>query len=483
MKRINIFSLLLAGFLIAGTGCKKFLDVNKDPNHPLTVSESLVLGPVELTTGTLVVGGFAGTTTAYWMQQLSQNQQAPNVETYLIQAIDPDNTWSFYLYPNIFENLDVMIKEAESQGHHEYVVIGKALFAYNMAITTDLWGSVPFSQALQPTAVPKPKYDSQEDIYKGIQSMLDSALYYISQPASAIAPSTDDFIYGGVMDQWKKFIYTLKARYALRLTKAPGHTAAAQADEALADLANGFGSNADNAAISYPGSAQAENPWYENTLPGAGGVVMAKSFMDSLIFRNDPRLPVIAAKGKNGTYNGRASGADPALSPDPDVFSSINTFYGGYQPTDENNTDGTKAPLFLATYSEALFIKAEATFIKSGAAAAAPIYKAAIVSHMNLLGITNPTVQDNYYNSRPALTDANALQQIISEKYVADFLSLETYNDWRRTGFPVLTKAQNSYNGTDIPRRWPYSFTELLTNAQPEQTGVTLASRVWWDAQ
>ncbi|MDQ2720487.1 MAG: hypothetical protein M3Z26_12125 [Bacteroidota bacterium] len=31
-----------------------------------------------------------------------------------------------------------------------------------------------------------------------------------------------------------------------------------------------------------------------------------------------------------------------------------------------------------------------------------------------------------------------------------------------------------------IPRRWPYSSTEILTNPQPEQS-VTTADRVWWD--
>ncbi|HEX9510499.1 MAG TPA: SusD/RagB family nutrient-binding outer membrane lipoprotein [Puia sp.] len=478
MKKNKIAFLLLAATILAGTGCKKFLDINKDPNNPLTVPESLILTPVEVTTGTQVVGGFYGTTSAYWMQQLSLNQPPPNAETYLILPADVDNTWSFYLYPNTFESLNVMINQAEAAGHNQYAAIGKALFAYNMAITTDLWGSVPFSQALQVTKYAAPKYDNQEAIYQGIQSMLDSALYYISQPASAVAPGSDDFIYSGDMGKWSKFIYMLKARYYLRLTKAPGHTKAAQADSALAALQNGFGSNSDNASVAYSGSAQAESPWYENTLPGAGGVVLAQSFIDSLISRNDPRLPILADTGANGNYVGRPSGANAA--PDPTVFSSLNTFYGGYLPL-ENNTSGSAAPLHLATYAEQLFIQAEATFYKSGATAAQPIYQAAIGAHMDMLGVST-TAKTVYIASRPLLTAANAIQQIITEKYMADFLSPETYNDWRRTGFPNLTLAQNAYVNY-IPRRWPYSSTEILSNPQPEQKGVTTASRVWWDAQ
>ncbi|MGI8952147.1 MAG: SusD/RagB family nutrient-binding outer membrane lipoprotein [Chitinophagaceae bacterium] len=466
MKKNSAF-LILAFILFSAAGCKKYLDINKDPNNPLQVSESLILTPVEITTSTEIVGGFNGTVAAYWMQQLSLNQPSPDIENYRILPADVDNTWSFFLYPNIFENLNVMIMQAEAAGHYQYAAIGKTLFAFNMAITTDVWNDVPYSQALQIPQILNPKYDSQETIYNGIQNMLDSALYYVDQTPSAVAPSSDDFIYSGDMSEWKKFIYMLKARFYLRLTKAPGHTAAAQADSALAALQNGFTSNDDNAEVPYTGAAQDESPWYENTLPGAGGVVMAASFIDSLIARNDPRLPVIATTGSDGNYVGRVSGSEPV--PDPTTFSQVNAFYAGIN-----------SPLFLATYSEALFIKAEATFITQGATAAEPVYQAGIASHMSLLGISQAN-QTTYIDSRPLLTSANALNQIITEKYVADFLSIETYNDWRRTGYPTLSLAQNPYVNF-IPRRWPYSSTEILTNPQPQQT-ATVADRVWWDAQ
>jgi hypothetical protein len=477
MKKNIVITAIMFCVVTMGIGCKKFLNVNHNPNNPTSVSESLQLGPIEKTTSGDIVGGFAGTTTAYWMQQLSINQPSPDAENYEIFPADVDNTWSFYLYPAIFENLKVMIAQAESAQHYQYAAIGKTLFAYNLAITTDLWNDIPYSEALNVDST-KPKYDSQESIYNSIQSLLDSALYYTNQTPSAVAPGNDDFIYGGDMSEWQKFIYTLKARFYLRLTKAPGRTASLQADSALAALQNAFASNNDNAAVAYTGSSNDENPWYANTLPGAGGVVMAASFMDSLIARNDPRLPVIAAPGSGGNYSGRQTGADP--DPDYTIYSTVNTFYGGSLPLDPNNTAGASAPLFLATYSEALFIEAEATFIKQGASAAQPIYDSAIASHMSLLGI-GTAAQAAYIASRPLLTVSNAIQQIITEKYVADFLSLETYNDWRRTGFPVLTLAQNPYVNF-IPRRWPYSSTEILTNPQPQQS-ATIADRVWWDAQ
>ncbi|MDR0793741.1 MAG: SusD/RagB family nutrient-binding outer membrane lipoprotein, partial [Chitinophagaceae bacterium] len=441
MRKIYIIVILLTSTVVL-SNCKKFLDVNTDPNHPLSVSESLVLPPVEVTLSTGIIGGLNGTTCAYWMQHISQNQLAPNMETYRIQPTDVDGIWSYSLYPNMMENLYNMINQAEAANHFQYAAIGKTLMAYSLSIATDFWGDVPYSQGLDILSNLKPAYDSQESIYGSMQNLLDSAIYYAKQTPSKIAPGSDDFIYGGDMGQWTKLMYFLKARYYLRLSNAPGRTASVQADSALTALANAFTSNDDNCFVPYTGAAGGQSPWYQNTLPGAGGVVLAASFIDSLVARKDPRLQILADTSDLGTYSGRPSGAEP--NPDPNAYSSINTFYGGYLPEDPNNSLGAAANLYLAAYTEQLFIQAEATFYKSGVAAAVPIYKSAIQAHMNMLGISS-SAQTVYINSRPPLTAANAVQQIISEKYIAGFLGIEPYNDWRRTGYPVLTLAQNAF--------------------------------------
>jgi len=477
MKKNITIAIALFCMIAIGEGCKKFLDVNKDPNHTVSVGESLQLGPIEKTMAGNTVAGECAAAATYWTQQVSINQPPPTLETYEIFPADVDGTWSYAVYPNIFENLKIMIAQAEAAGHNQYVAIGKTLYAFNLAVTTDFWNDIPYSQANSP-AYTKPKYDSQESIYHAIQSLLDSALIYVARPASAVAPSTDDFIYGGDMGKWKRFIYTLKARYYLRLSKAPGRTATAQADSALVALQNGFAANSDNATIAYAGSANDQNPWYGGTLPGAGGVVIAKFLVDGLIANSDPRLPVIANVNSGGTYSGRASGADPV--PDYTVYSTIGSFFGGSLPLDPNNVSGASASLIVSTYSEALFIKAEATFIKQGAAAAEPVYQAAIASDLSLLGVSTAD-QATYLGSRPVLTAGNGLQQIMYEKYVTDFLSIEAYDDWRRTGFPVLSLAQNAFVQY-IPRRFPYPSSELLANPQPQQS-ATIADRVWWDAQ
>jgi hypothetical protein len=78
-------------------------------------------------------------------------------------------------------------------------------------------------------------------------------------------------------------------------------------------------------------------------------------------------------------------------------------------------------------------------------------------------------------------TNANALQAIMYEKYVANYLSLESYNDWRRTGIPTLTIAENAITNA-IPQRWPYPSSERTNNPQPQhETPIT--ENVWWDTK
>ena len=479
MKKNIKITLAVLSMALIGTGCKKFLDVNKNPNNPTTVNESLLLGPIIKTMAGNTVVGEAGSAATYWTQQVSINQPAPDLESYELFPEDVNNMWTYALYPNIFENLKVMIDQAEAAHHNQYVAIGKTLFAYNLAVATDFWNDVPYSQALD-IKITKPKYDSQAAIYNSVQKLLDSAIYYAGLPKSTAAvPGSDDFIYQGDMGAWTKFMYMLKARFYMRLTAAPGRTAAAQADSALTALASGFASNADNATILYAGSSNDQNPWFSGTEPGAGGVVLAKYLVDKLSDAKnpDPRLPIIANKNTSGVYVGRPSGAVP--DPDYTVFSTIGTFFGGVDPINTGNTAGEGAPLLVATYSEALFLKAEATLITSGALAAQPVYKSAVLANMTQLGVDGST----YYGNLPLLSaeGVDAEGQIIGQKYIADFLSVEAYNDWRRTGYPSIPLAQNPYVNY-IPRRFPYASTELLANPQPQQSATT-KDHVWWDTR
>jgi hypothetical protein len=265
------------------------------------------------------------------------------------------------------------------------------------------------------------------------------------------------------MSQWLKLAYTLKARYFMHLTKAPGHTAAVQADSALAALSHGMLADSNDFKFPYAGAAGGENPWYY-AFGQVSTAVLCSTFVDSLQVRNDPRLSkMVKPTVAGGIYKGRTIGTP------------LGTLDDYSYPTDY--FAGADAYNYIVNYSEAQFLAAEATFIKSGAAAAEPIYQAAVTNHMKKLGVAQGDIT-TYLASRGALTAGNALQRIMEEKSIANFLNEENFTDWRRTGFPLLTKVQGALS--DIPRRLLYPQSEILTNAQPQQS-ATLTDRVWWD--
>ena len=477
MKNKIIYGLFFMIVLFTAVSCKKFLDVNKDPNNPTAATENLLLPPLITDIATTVAGGsFSNANTsgiaeinAYWMQQLSFNQPLPQFESYKFSTADAEYTWG-EMYINIMQNLKRLGDAAKTNGNHSYGVISKVLTAYTLGVTTDMWGDVPFTKAFEGA---QPTYDKQEDIYKTMETMLDDAIAENELEPGNLTPGTDDFLYQGDMTKWEKFAYALKARNYIHLTKAPGHTAAAQATLALSALDHAFTGTGDEAvATFYANAANHENPWYKNTELGAGGVVLCKTTVDALIARADPRLPVIANKGSLNTYLGRESSSD--VVPDVTIFSTVGDYYAG-----------AAAPLAILSYSELEFIKAEATFIASGAAAAQPIYQQAIKNNMEKMGLDPAgAAVTNYLTARGTLTDANALQRIMEEKSIADFLSVENFNDWRRTGFPALTIVANPQAGvTTIPRKYMYSQQEISTNPQPENTNTKITDRVWWDTE
>ncbi len=473
MKKIFLSTVLLAGLL--GTGCKKYIDVNQDPNRPADVPEKLLLGPIEFNIANSITAGSDNgvqwpTLTNFLMQTIALNQAIPNFGTYQITSSDANSSWSV-TYSTVLQNLRILTSKAEANGSYNYTAIARILTALTLGIATDAWGDIPYTEALKGTSVLNPKYDKQEDIYKTIQSLLDQAIVDIDKNV-ALKPGTEDFCYysstlkGSDMAKWKRLAYTLKARYYMHLTKAPGYTAATQADLALTALASGLTSNADDAKFPYTGAAGFESRWNLVMKP-VSTIVMAKTIVDTLVNRNDPRLPMLIALSATGSvYRGREIGYVGAL-PNINTFSTLGNFYGA-----------AGSPGYVFNYTEALFLKAEATLIKSGFAAAQPIYVEAVKASLTKMGVA--TADQNTYlaSYRGTLTAANALQRIMEEKSIANFLSVENYNDWRRTGFPTVPLPPNALSAT--PRRFLYPQSEMNTNPQ-EAHAAKLTDKVWWD--
>jgi len=447
---------------MAAGGCKKYLDVNTDPNNPVDVQPALILAPVELNISDNVYGGNASTILQNFVQGIAPNQANPGLWNYQLFNNTTDGDWSV-VYTTCLQNLKNLNEKAEKTGSYNYAGIAKILSAYTLAYATDTWGDIPYSQAFQGSSKFTPVYDKQEDIYKAIQALLSAAIADIGKN-STVLPKGDDYFYGGTMIKWKRLAWMLKARYFMHLSKAPGYTASVQADSVLAALAGGMTANTDDLDFVYTGAAGSENIW-NLTFSPVTTYVLNSTFVDTLKARSDPRLSKMASPAAGtGLYTGRKIGTALASL---DTYSYPADFYGS-----------VTAANHLVSYSEALFLKAEAVYIKSGAVAALPVYTSAIKSHCAKLGLDTTSAAVLTYIAGRTLTTTNALQRIMEEKSVANFLNFETYNDWRRTGYPALTPVTGALSA--IPRRMLYPQSEILTNAQPQQSALA-TDRVWWD--
>ena len=98
----------------------------------------------------------------------------------------------------------------------------------------------------------------------------------------------------------------------------------------------------------------------------------------------------------------------------------------------------------------------------------------------------NRKMDDAYINAFPATagvalagTNEQQIEQIITQKYLANFMHAPNYTSWyenRRTGYPVfiLNNSTNLNNPTtQFPKRWLYPSNELSYNTQNLNTALT----------
>jgi hypothetical protein len=470
MRKITFYTSCIL-LITAASGCKKYLDVNHNNSSPASVPEAEILSPVEASVSSLIYGGGNAMLVNAWLQNVSQNQETPNSDTYQVQNSSFDGYWPDY-YVTTMNNTYQLIKEANGHGNHEYAGIGQVLMAFTLGNATDLWGDVPYSQAFQGIVLATPRYDAQDTIYMDLQALLDSAITNLANTSSGTSvPGSDDFFYGGDAGKWTRAAYLLKARFYMHLTKAPGYSATTQANLALAALQNAMTSNSDDMAFTYTGTATGQNPLYQDYGPTSTSTsVLCATLVDSLVSRNDPRLAALVAGAPGtGLDSGRTAGASGVLTLAD--FSTPGAFYGN-----------AGSSTYVLNYTEALFLKAEAELILSGVGAAQAYYRQGITTHMIKVGLdTTSAACQAYLAARGTLPASNPYQYLMTEKDIANYFSNENYVDWRRTGYPTLTIVPGAVTST-IPRRFQYPLDELTSNPQPQQS-AQITDRVWWDAQ
>ncbi len=444
MKKNFLILGIILSILAFITSCDKWIDheINKDPDNPTDVPINMLMASGQ---GQLVyaAGGMDMTgITSMWAQHLAgTGRQAYNIgKLYVMTDADATNLWN-NLYPGVMMDIKIIIDKSYEKGKESPYNrgIARVLMAYSLGISTDVWGAIPYSEAFQGQKNLKPKYDSQEEIYKSIQTLLDSAIVNLSVPAeSNLIPVNGDMIFGGKVNKWIKTAYALKARYALHLSKVNGNSAYTTA---LGYLDKAIGSNAEDCQFNCGEGAAESNPLFQFARDRSGDLSVSEEFIASL--GKDPRKTVFEPTSDNT--------------------------YGGYFGV-------ATAPIHLITYAEVLFIKAEAQCKTNAEADAKQTLKDAINASLSKFSVTGGTWMDSVSTRINTLSGDNLYKEIMMQKYVAMFMQTESFVDCRRTGIPELKPV----TGDKVPRCYPYQTEEKLNNSNcPARTSIF--EKVWWD--
>jgi hypothetical protein len=459
-KIINKIGLILL-LAVMISSCEKWIDtdMNINPNNPADVTMPLLLP----STQAAIAYTYGGDFTRYqgmWMQHLSGvDRQSFASERYSVLDSDINNLWNT-LYGGALKNLLVLEEKAEALEAFHYLGVSKVMTAFALTNISSVWGDVPYSDALRGETNITPTYDTQEQIYNTVNALLTQAVGHFGQtnPVGVAVPGAADLIYAGNIGKWTKAANSLKVRAALHLAKRNGYGP-------VRDLINAGGlmeSNDDNFRFVFQAASAQWNPRYQFDIE-RGDIRVGKKIVDMMAATGDPRMAGYFRLHPNATnpdFVGSAPGAATTLA------SYIGPAYASQ----------TSAVNFM-TFYELKFIEAEAFFgTDNGRAAAA--YNAAVKASLASHGVSNPD-----WEAVHAAETAGSISmaKIMDAKYIANFLSLETWADWRRTGMPALGLPDAAVL-TETPRRYIYPLDENLYNPDNVPAGGNVAtSRVWWD--
>jgi hypothetical protein len=238
-KYILMVAMLALGF----TSCKKFLDVNTDPDSPNNGSVLIQNRLPWIEHFYQYTAGVTNYRTSCLAGVYYTNNASPNTFSTTWACTNANSTTSYQTwFVEVSSNLVDLYNSAQKQGAYHYMAASNVFHALGYMEMLDLYGEMPYTEA--GTGNPSPKPDDGKAIYKGCMARLNEAIDLFSKTQAAGAPAlgTGDLWNNGDLQKWIKMCWGLKARYMLKLSKK----AEFNADSVLYCLSKGPQSIADN---------------------------------------------------------------------------------------------------------------------------------------------------------------------------------------------------------------------------------------------
>jgi len=495
--------ILLAIVVTFGSCDKGFEELNVNPTKPTQLDPSTKLTYIQLYTA-----GSSYASYLFWnVIHLMQNVQHLNETNYgTIFLYQTNNT--HWLFEEQFKttvkniaDLEAQLETSEEPTAATDLAIARIQRVLIFSRITDVYGDIPYSEAGKGflEGIRFPKYDKQSDIYADMLATLESSAATLSSGGASSYGSADLF-YGGDVVKWRKFANSLMLRLAMRMVKVDNAGAQAWATKAISGGV--MTSNDDIAYVQYENSANDGGPNVNPltkcfTSRAVNQNKISKTLMDFMKDRNDPRVSVLCSTTDGDTDPALQFGQDINDATQSSANSKPNVNIFGGQLNDGSTIIIYDAPFFYQTYAEVEYMLAEAA--ERWGLAGGDVethYSAGVTAAMEYLSLyghgveITPTQISDYLTANP-FDPAQALKMINEQYWVATFGNgLETFSNWKRSGYPVLVPANAAdvYTGGEIPRRLNYPGSEKLNNpdnvqeAINRQGGDLLTTRMWWDA-
>jgi len=430
MKKLGI--LLIAGVLLVGNSCQKYLEgINENPNQATDASLE------NLMTSTMVsfLGyneGEDARLVGMWTQQFTgSDRQYAGYNSYIVTTVNFD---FFQPYIGVIQTADLGIVKADDLGNRVAAGAMKILQGATFGYVASMYGDAPFAEAADFEQFPTPKYDSQDAVYAGAIALLAEGIADINSGAGGLPVD----IFSMSEAQWVAVAYS----YIARLELHRGNLAAA-----ATAASNGVALGGDMMGTHGTAREADRNMWYDFIVDERSGYLDADGAYAPRIL--DPASPDYITDAKtdesarfaffyNGTYPkyGANTNSSGALD-DTDVMFGMTSSYP------------------MITYAETQLIIAElaANSNRAGALTALNNVRAELQTKF-------PTGQYDAYVDAD-LPGSALMDAIVLEKYKSLIGQSEAFSDMNRLGNPF---GLSPTTGTSLPQRFLYPQGEVNSN-------------------
>ena len=523
---IRIFTLIS---FVALTSCESFLGDNENPNEATSATPELVLPNALVSTASLL---YSFNSNAMWINGNTVNAGGyggfGSVVTYNYTTSTYATLWTS-AYDDLVNYHYIETETVDDPSLAYFNAVAKVMKAYDFHMLVDVYGDIPYFEALKGSENVIPVYDSQVVIYQDLVEQLDLAIDIFQNAEGANGLGSGDVMFGGDISEWTKFANTLKLRLLIRMSGA--EETSSFATEKFGSFDTGIGFLTDDAMVNpgYIATDGKQNPYWNSFHTTAAG---------ALAGQGRSRIPSIYTftfyDGTKILDNGRGAatyrefpadtpvGQLGELNDNPTALSNQSAWYvGSGTGSNATNTIGllkgrtASVPLILA--SEAYLLQAEAymkgflsgddiTAFDNGVKASFQyLYEditGAISVDLDVAADFNTYQEENagnyLVNYVLASSPEEKLEAIITQKYIAyNFINAqETWSEFRRTGYPTIINGStnpertfasllsNSTRADELPVRYLYANTEFQLNGSNVPTGINqFTSLIFWQEQ